>query len=184
MEFKKAIFRGRFVFGLTVGILLTGSVAYSANLLNTPETGYLLCVNQKTKLVTYPATQKCPSGTSRLIIGAQGPAGVQGEKGEPGQQGAQGLKGDSGAQGEKGQIGPQGPQGPQSNMRAVTLNYVVRLPITFIDDNSTGITNIELAPGANCSPGVVGARIQGVIEVSTPTTGFTTFNCTATVYVP
>ena len=176
MDLRKVIFRSRFIIGLFVGMALTGSFAYSANFFNTPETGYLLCVNQKTKVVTYPSTQKCPSGTNKLILGAQGPQGpqgIQGEKGELGPHGIQGLKGDT---------GPQGPQGPQANLRAVTLNYVVRLPITFIDND--GITNIELAPGANCLPGVVGARIQGVIEATSRTTGFTTFNCSATVYVP
>jgi hypothetical protein len=64
------------------------------------------------------------------------------------------------------------------------LNYVVRLPITFIDDVSSGITNIQLAPGANCSPGVVGQRIEAVIETTSRTTGFTMFNCSATVYAP
>ena len=193
MSLKEVIFKGRFVIGLIVGMVLTGSVAYSANLFNTSETRYLLCVNQKTKVVTYPATQKCPSGTSRLILGAQGPQGIQGEKGELGPQGIQGFKGETGPQGEtgatgsqgiKGDTGPQGPQGPQVNLRAVTLNYVVRLPITFIDDDQNGITNIQLAPGANCAPGVVGARIEGVIEATSRTTGFTTFNCSATVYVP
>jgi len=154
--------------GLTMGIILPGGVAYSANHLNTPEAGYLLCVDKKTKTVRYPATQKCPSGASSLIVGAQG---------------IQGLKGDSGIQGVIGPIGPQGIQGPQASMRAVTLNYVVRLPITFIDD-ADGLRNIELASGANCLPGVVGNRVEAVIEVKTPTTGFTLFNCTATVYAP
>ena len=168
MEYKKVIFKGRFLIGLTMGIVLTGSVAFSANHLNTPEAGYLLCVDKKTKAVKYPAKQKCPSGASSLVVGAQG---------------IQGLKGDSGIQGETGPIGPQGIQGPQASMRAVTLNYVVRLPITFIDD-ADGLRNVELAPGANCLPGVVGSRVEGVIEIKTPTTGFTLFNCSATVYAP
>ena len=190
MGLKEVISRSRFVIGLVAGMLLTGSVAYSANLFNTPETGYLLCVNQKTKVVTYPATQKCPTGSSKLILGAQGPQGIQGEQGAQGPQGIQGYEGPQGdigavgPQGVKGDVGPQGPQGPQVNLRAVTLNYVVRLPITFIDDNQNGISNIQLAPGANCAPGVVGARIEGVIEATSRTTGFTTFNCSATVYVP
>jgi hypothetical protein len=168
MEFKKVVFRGKFLIGLAIGIVLTGGVAYSASHLNTPETGYLLCVDKKTKNVRFPATQKCPPGASSLIVGAQG---------------IQGLKGDSGIQGETGPMGPQGMQGPQASMRAVTLNYVVRLPITLIDD-ADGLRNIELAPGANCLPGVVGNRVEAVIEVKTPTTGFTLFNCTATVYAP
>ena len=186
MGLTEVITRGRFIIGLIVGMVLTGSVAYSANIFNTPETGYLLCVNQKTKIITYPATQKCPSGTSKLILGARGAQGIQGEKGEKGDlgpQGIQGITGEMGPQGAKGDTGPQGIQGAQANLRAVTINYVVRLPITFIDDRD-GLRDIALAPGANCSPGVVGARIEGVIELTTSTTGFTTFNCSATVYVP
>ena len=184
MNFREVMPRGRFVIGLLVGIVLSGSVAYSANIFNTPETGYLLCVNQKTKIVTYPATQKCPSGTSRLILGAQGPQGETGPQGVKGEMGPQGEIGATGPQGLKGDTGPQGIQGPQANMRAVTLNYVVRLPITFIDEPPNGLRNIQLAPGANCLPGVVGTRIEGVIEVTSSTTGFATFNCSATVYVP
>ena len=186
MGLKEVISRGRFIIGLIIGVVLTGSVAYSANIFNTPETGYLLCVNQKTKIVTYPATQKCPSGTSRLILGAQGAQGAQGLQGEAGLQGdigaagPQGEIGATGAQGLKGDIGPQGIQGPQVNLRAVTLNYVVRLPIIF----DLGVENVRLAPGANCSPGIVGERAGGSIEITGYLQGFTTFNCTATVYVP
>ena len=160
------------------------------------------CVNKKTGILRI--SSKCTS-TEKLISwnkigpqGAKGDAGIQGETGaigapgETGATGLQGIKGDIGPKGEtgatglqgiKGDIGPQGPQGAQANLRAVTLNYVVRLPVTFIDDRD-GLRNIALAPGANCSPGVVGARIEGVIELTTPTTGFATFNCSATVYVP
>ena len=160
------------------------------------------CVNKKTGILRI--SSKCTSA-ERLISwnrigpqGAKGDAGIQGEtgaigaQGETGATGLQGIKGDIGPKGEtgatglqgiKGDIGPQGPQGAQANLRAVTLNYVVRLPVTFIDDRD-GLRNIALAPGANCSPGVVGARIEGVIELTTPTTGFATFNCSATVYVP
>ena len=60
------------VAGIVLGFVLAGGTAYSANLFNTPDTGYLLCVNKKTKVVTYPAAQKCPTGTSQLILGAQG----------------------------------------------------------------------------------------------------------------
>lgn len=134
MGLKELIARGRFVIGLIVGMVLTGSVAYSANLFNTPETGYLLCVNQKKKVVTYPATQKCPSGTSRLILGAQGPQGIQGEKGELGPQGIQGPQGIPGPQGAKGEIGiagppgpvgPAGPQGPAGNNTTTTVIQTV-----------------------------------------------------------
>jgi hypothetical protein len=154
------------------------------------------CANKKTGILRI--SSKCTS-SERLIswnkIGPQGVKGDTGGKGEPGavgeigpqgvkgDTGPQGAKGDTGLPGVKGDTGPQGIQGAQANLRAVIINYVVRLPITFIDDRD-GLRDIALAPGANCSPGVVGARIEGVIERTTSTTGFTTFNCSATVYVP
>ena len=143
------------------------------------------CVNKKTGILRI--SSKCTS-TEKLIswnkIGPQGAKGDAGIQGETGAIGAPGETGATGLQGIKGDIGPQGPQGAQANLRAVTLNYVVRLPITFIDEPGGGLRNIELAPGANCAPGVVGTRIEGVIEATTRTTGFAMFNCSATVYVP
>ena len=164
------------------------------------------CVNKKTGILRI--SSKCTSA-ERLITwnkigpqGVKGDAGIQGETGAVGEIGPQGVKGeigpqgeigaigplgakgDTGPQGAKGDTGPQGIQGAQANLRAVTLNYVVRLPITFIDEPGGGLRNIELAPGANCAPGVVGTRIEGVIEATTRTTGFAMFNCSATVYVP
>jgi len=190
MSLKEVIYRGRFLIGLLVGMALTGGVAYSATLFNVPETGYLLCVNQKTKIVSYPATQKCPSGSSRLILGAKGPQGETGPQGPQGETGPQGPQGEIGPQGEVGPTGAQGAkgdtgaQGPQTNLRAVTLNYLVRLPVTFAYTPDGELINLQLAPGANCSPGVVGGRASGNLEQTTSTTGFTLFNCSATVYIP
>jgi hypothetical protein len=131
MDLKEVIARGRFVIGFVTGMVLTGSVAYSANLLNTPETGYLLCVNQKTKVVTYPATQKCPTGSSKLILGAQGVQGIQGENGEKGDLGPQGIQGVEGPKGGTGIAGPPGPagqtgpQGPAGNNTTTTVVQTV-----------------------------------------------------------
>jgi hypothetical protein len=96
VQLKQIISRGKFVLGVAVGILLAGSAAYSSNVFNSPETGYLLCVNQKTKVVTYPSTPKCPTGTSRLVIGVQGPRGEQGLPGKDGVDGKNGLDGKDG----------------------------------------------------------------------------------------
>jgi hypothetical protein len=126
MGLRKVISRGRFIIGLIIGIVLTGSVAYSANIFNTPETGYLLCVNKKTKIVSYPASQKCPSGTSKLILGKQGIQGEKGEKGDLGPQGIQGITGEMGPQGERGSTGPQGIQGPQGSTTITQAQPVVQ----------------------------------------------------------
>lgn len=103
--------RARFTWGVVVGLLLTSSVAFSADLLNTPEGGYLLCIQKNSKVATYPATQKCPSGTTRLVLGARGPQGIpgtDGKDGAKGEQGAPGLKGEPGIPGKDGKNGEDG----------------------------------------------------------------------------
>ena len=141
MGLKEVISRSRFVIGLVAGMLLTGSVAYSANLFNTPETGYLLCVNQKTKLVTYPATQKCPTGSSKLILGAQGPRGLEGASGEIGPQGIPGIegpKGEMGIAGPPGPVGQTGPQGPAGNNTTTTVVQTVSQKAYDANNNLIG----------------------------------------------
>ena len=49
---------------LTVGAALFGGSAIAAQVYlsdNTPEKGYLLCANNKTKAVTYPKKLSCPT---------------------------------------------------------------------------------------------------------------------------
>ena len=93
---------GKFFFGVIVGAILFSSSAIAYNQYaadNTPENGYLLCANLKTKVVTFPNKLSCPSGTKALDMGAaagiDGPQGPQGPKGETGASGPQGPKGDS-----------------------------------------------------------------------------------------
>jgi len=60
---------------LVVLVFSVTTVAYAANTLisdNTPENGYILCANKKTKSVTYPNTTTCPPGTILLDMGAAG----------------------------------------------------------------------------------------------------------------
>ena len=58
-------------FFLIILALIVGSVgASAAGLLNTESGGYLLCVNSKTKNVTYPGTQNCPKDTKKLVAGS------------------------------------------------------------------------------------------------------------------
>ena len=59
---------GKFLSGLLAGVLLAGGVAYSATVNNTPEGGYLLCANIKTRAVTFPVKLSCPSGTKALEV--------------------------------------------------------------------------------------------------------------------
>jgi len=49
------------------------TIAYAANQVisnNTPENGYVLCANKKTRIVTFPNSINCPSGTVLLDMGA------------------------------------------------------------------------------------------------------------------
>jgi S1-C subfamily serine protease len=91
--------RFRFIVGFVLGSLVFGAAAYSVNVDNTPERGYLLCYNAKTKAVTFPGKLSCPSGTKSLELGAQGPAGVDGKNGVNGKNGINGLNGKDGSNG-------------------------------------------------------------------------------------
>lgn len=100
-------------------VVVTGASA--AGTFNNAETGYTICVDKKTKAVTFPGTEKCKSGQSKLIIGAQGlkgdtgatgPAGLEGPAGVPGLNGTDGVNGADGATGETGADGATGPSGP------------------------------------------------------------------------
>jgi hypothetical protein len=59
---------GKFFMGLLVGAMLVGGVAYSTTVNNTPEGGYLLCANNKTRVVTFPSKLSCPSGTKPIEV--------------------------------------------------------------------------------------------------------------------
>ena len=59
---------GKFLIGLLAGAMLAGGVAYSASVNNTPEGGYLLCANNKTRVVTFPSKLSCPSGTKPIEV--------------------------------------------------------------------------------------------------------------------
>jgi hypothetical protein len=97
-KYSLTISRNHLVVSLVGLLLFVSGTAYGISVGNTPDTGYLLCANQKTRALTYPGKLSCPTGTSPLALGAQGPAGQDGA---------------DGAQGPQGLQGPQGPQGPQ-----------------------------------------------------------------------
>jgi hypothetical protein len=127
---------------LTVSALVLGGLsAQASGILNTPAGGYLVCVDTKTGAVTHPGTLKCKKGQKRLVLGAQGSAGLVGASGLPGKSGntlwtgngepssTLGIPGDSYLDlvGKKihapkasdgtwpigiSIVGPQGPQGP------------------------------------------------------------------------
>jgi hypothetical protein len=107
--------KARFTIGFIVGSIVFGSSAFAATTIlatNTPEGGYLLCFNSKTKAVTYPGKLICPTGTKALDLGAgwgeDGADGLQGQQGPQGPQGPQGIQGIPGLQGVRGDTGPKG----------------------------------------------------------------------------
>ena len=60
--------KSRFATGFLIASLMFGGAAIAVNINNTPEGGYLLCANNKTRAVTYPGTLKCPSGTTAIEV--------------------------------------------------------------------------------------------------------------------
>jgi hypothetical protein len=100
------------VFLLVLALIVGGVGAQATGLLNTPSGGYLVCVNSKTKVVTHPGTSKCPKGSKRLVLGAQGPTGAIGLTG------ATGLSGKDGAAGKDGKTLWNGVKDPESTWGA------------------------------------------------------------------
>ena len=77
-------------------LLISGISAQAAGVFNSPSSGYLVCVNSKTKVVTHPGTSTCPKGSKKLILGAQGPQGLTGAAGLAGTNGKDGTDGKDG----------------------------------------------------------------------------------------
>jgi hypothetical protein len=69
---------------LIFALIMAGAGASAANALNTAAGGYLVCVDAQTKLITHPGTKRCPKGTKRLVLGAQGLTGAAGLAGTNG----------------------------------------------------------------------------------------------------
>ena len=96
----KAIITGKATkssFRLSVLALILGGVgAQASGVLNSPSGGYLVCVNSKTRVVTHPGTTNCSKGSDKLVLGAQGAAGLDGLAGAAGIAGKDGLNGKDG----------------------------------------------------------------------------------------
>ena len=89
-----------------------GVGAQATGLLNSESGGYLVCVNSKTNVVTYPGTSNCSKGSKKLVLGAQGAAGTNGLTG------AAGLSGKDGADGKDGKTLWNGVKDPESTWGA------------------------------------------------------------------
>jgi hypothetical protein len=74
-------------------LLLVGVAANGAGNLNNSDSGYLMCINTKTKVVTHPGTTKCVKGTTPLVVSAKGQLGATGLTGAAGLNGQDGKDG-------------------------------------------------------------------------------------------
>jgi hypothetical protein len=95
--------------------LVFGSAALAVGAINTPEDGYNFCVNNTTKVVSFPAASKCPKGSTSLILGIKG------------QDGAAGLTGATGLNGRDGKDGKtlwNGTKDPENNWGAPGDMYI------------------------------------------------------------
>ena len=129
----------KFIAGVIAGaVLFSGSAIALNNYVsdNTPENGYLLCANLKTKAVTFPNKLTCPSGTKALDMGAV--TGVEGPEGPEGPQGPQGY------------TGPQGPAGNSSG--AKTYSRVTSRRDIVADGSYTTFASLKKTVIAKISP--------------------------------
>jgi len=135
----------RFFLGLAVGVLFSVTAAYAINADNTPDNGYLLCVNSKTKAVTYPGVLKCPSGSKPLELGAQG---AEGPMGVTGPTGATGQSADVKAMGTLtlGAIEPRDVALPSSSVsrRLILAAFTDK---TFDEKTGTYLLSVDLSGG-------------------------------------
>ena len=94
MKYLTSVFNNKSSLLLLIFALFIGGVgAQASGILNTPEGGYLVCVDSKTKVVTHPGTSSCPKGSKKLVLGAQGATGLTGAAGIPGKDGMNGKDG-------------------------------------------------------------------------------------------
>ncbi len=107
--------KSRYLLWIVAISLLLGGVSNAAGVFNTQSTGYTVCIDSKTKVVTFPGTENCKSGQRKLVLGAQGlkgDVGPIGTAGKDGAVGATGPVGPAGLDGKDGAVGATGPTGP------------------------------------------------------------------------
>ena len=159
-----------FLFTLT-GI---GYVANSAGLINSPEAGYLVCVDIKTKIITHPGHSTCPKGKTKLILGSKGTQGLIGLTGAAGLQGSNGKDGNTLWNGVTDPIDSWGQSGdvylntkskylfgPKSLDNKWTLGFSL-VGTTGLD----GSSGPRGAAGATGATGAAGAAGQGPVYIN------------------
>ena len=93
MKISRSKSSSKYLVGAVAFGLFMGSAAIASGVINSPETGYTMCVDSKTKMISHPGTSKCPKGTTSLILGAKGEDGAAGLTGAAGLNGRDGKDG-------------------------------------------------------------------------------------------
>ena len=108
------------------------------------SSGYQACANSSGKLALENTSGNCPTGYSKVTVGAQGPAGPkgatgpQGSAGPAGSTGPAGPKGATGATGATGLQGPAGATGPQGPSGVLSMTQ-------YEPDGGTPVTGSSFA---------------------------------------
>ena len=168
--------RNKFSLGLLALALIVGGIsAQASGLLNTTAGGYLVCVDAKTKVVTHPGTDHCPSSSQKLVLGAQG---AQGAAGASGLTGADGLSGKDGRDGKDGKTLWNGIKDPESTWGTPGDMFINSITKTLFgpkgidgiwptgvsmvgaagERGAIGVSGSNGAAGANGSNGAAGAN--------------------------
>ena len=58
----------KYITGFVLASFVFGAAAYAGGSTNTPETGYTLCFNVKSRVVTLPANEICGKGTQKIEV--------------------------------------------------------------------------------------------------------------------
>lgn len=136
--------KSRYFLWIAAISLLLGEVSNAAGVFNTQSTGYIVCIDSKTKVVTFPGTENCKSGQRKLVIGAQGLKGDVGPIGTAGKDGAAGVAGPVGPAGLDGKDGASGATGPAG---IAGLNGKDGAPGSIGPVGPTGLNGKDGAPG-------------------------------------
>ncbi len=125
------------------------------------SSGYQACASSGGKLALENTSGNCPTGYSKVTVGAQGPAGP---KGATGPQGPAGPTGPKGATGATGATGPQGSAGPAGSTGPAGPKGAT---------GATGATGPQGPAGATGSQGPSGvlSMTQYEPDGGTPVTG-------------
>ena len=148
------------VFLLVLALIVGGVGAQATGLLNTSSGGYLVCVNSKTNVVTYPGTSNCPKGSKKLVLGAQGAAGTNGLTGATGLSGRDGTDGKDGKTLWNGVKDPESTWGAPGDMFINSITKTLFGPKDLTTGWPAGVSMVGPA-GAAGPAGATGAQGPG-----------------------